>query len=165
MRNQKRRTGTRLLLAAALAAVFGSVSGCGGWAAGEQIAVQDENPALAAAFARLLEERGTAKLSDIIASSDVPIGEWDRMFSVESPISSDSLNRKLGTRGVQLSGLNTDSDSMTQVFLSRGKVIYAYEDKMPRYSVARGHAEPGSLVSPQSHAVKEVGGANGQSGI
>ncbi len=158
MHSRKRRTSTRLLFAAALATVLSSVPGCGGSVTGEQIAVQDENPALAAAFARLLEEQGTAKLSEVIASSGVPVGEWDRMFSVKSPISSDSLNKKLGTHGVELAGLNADSESMTQVFLSGGKVVYAYEDKLPRYGVTRGHATPDSLVSPKSHVVKEVGG-------
>ncbi|MEV0706695.1 hypothetical protein [Nocardia aurea] len=158
MRHQKRWTSTRLLFASALAAAFSLVSGCNGWATGEKITVQDENPALAAAFARLLEEQGTAKLSDVIASSGVHIGEWDRMFSVLSPISSDSLNDKLGTQGIQLIGLNTDSDSMTQVFLNGEKVVYAYKDELPRYGVKKGHAKPDSLVSPKSHVVKEVGG-------
>lgn len=150
--------GIRLLIAAALAAAFGSISGCGVATGGEQIAVQDENPDLAAAFARLLEEQGTAELNDVIVSSGVSIGEWDRMFSVRSPISNDSLNKKLGTQGVSLTGLNTDSESITQVFVSGGKVVYAYEDRFPRYTVTRGYARPDSLVSPKSHVVKELGG-------
>lgn len=161
MRRRKRRTGTSLLFAAALAAVFVSVSGCGVWDSGQQIVVQDENPALAAAFARLLEEKGTAELSDIIASSGVPVGEWDRMFSVYSPLSDDGLDRKLGTRGVHMPGLNLDSDSMTQVFLKGGKVVYAYKDEFPRYGVSKGYARPESLVSPKSHVVKEIGGGEG----
>ncbi|MFD3505866.1 hypothetical protein [Nocardia sp. NPDC058666] len=149
---------TRLLFNAALAAIFSLVSGCGGLDVGEQIVVQDEYPALAAAFARLLEEQGTANLGDVIVSSGVPVGEWDQMFSVSSPISNESLNKKLGTRGVHLAGLNSDSESMTQVFLSGGKVVYAYEDKFPRYGVTRGHARPDSAVSPKSHVVKELAG-------
>ncbi|MFB7876560.1 hypothetical protein ACFC06_15005 [Nocardia sp. NPDC056064] len=148
----------RLLFAAALVAVFGSVSGCGSPVAGAQIAVQEENPDLAAAFARLLDEQGTAELGDIIASAGVPIGEWDQMFSVRSPISDESVNKKLGTQGVRLTGLNTSSDSLVQVFLNEGKVVYAYKDEFPRYSVAQGHAEPDSLVSPKSHVVKDLGG-------
>ncbi|NKX87539.1 hypothetical protein [Nocardia coubleae] len=134
------------------------VAGCSS-SGGEQIAVQDGSPALTAAFARLLEEKRSARLGDIVASSGAQIGPWDRMYSFSSPNTSDELNRALGTDGAKWTGLHTHSESTTQVFVHAGKVVLAYDDRERGPIVKRlTYATPDSLVSPKSAVTKGIGG-------
>ncbi|PKV77887.1 hypothetical protein ATK86_2240 [Nocardia fluminea] len=149
----------RLLSAFVAAMVLIPAVGCSSSSSGEQITVQDGNPALTAAFARLLEERGTARLGDIVAASGIQIGQWDRMYSFSSPNTSDKLNRTLGTDGAKWSGLHTHSESTTQVFMHEGKVVLAYDDRERGPIVKRlTYATPDSLVSPKSAVTKGMGG-------
>ncbi|MET7774114.1 hypothetical protein [Nocardia sp. NPDC005366] len=157
MRTRKRMRG--LLLASVAMVVFTSVAGCGSASDGEQIAVQDGNPALTAAFARLLDERRTARLGDLVASSGAQIGPWDRMYSFSSPNTSDKLNRTLATDGAVWTGLHTHSESTTQVFMHDGKVVLAYDDRERGPIVERlTYATPDSTVSPKSAVTKGIGG-------
>ncbi|MEV0853940.1 hypothetical protein [Nocardia fluminea] len=149
----------RLLSAFVAAMILIPAVGCSSSSSGEQITVQDGNPALTAAFARLLEERGTARLGDIVAASGIQIGQWDRMYSFSSPNTSDKLNRTLGTDGAKWSGLHTHSESTTQVFMHEGKVVLAYDDRERGPIVKRlTYATPDSLVSPKSAVTKGMGG-------
>ncbi|MEV0435690.1 hypothetical protein [Nocardia sp. NPDC050413] len=155
MRTRKRMSG---LLAFVATVAFIPVAGCSS-SIGEQIAVQDGSPALTAAFARLLEEKRSARLGDIVASSGAQIGPWDRMYSFSSPNTSDELNRVLGTDGARWTGLHTHSESTTQVFVHDGKVVLAYDDRERGPIVKRlTYATPDSLVSPKSAVTKGIGG-------
>ncbi|WP_157102055.1 hypothetical protein [Nocardia caishijiensis] len=148
-----------LLLAFVATVAFTSVAGCSSSSNGEQITVQDGSPALTAAFAHLLEEKGTARLGDIITSSGAQIGPWDRMYSFNSPNTSDELNRALGTDGAKWTGLHTHSESTTQVFVHDGKVVFAYDDRDRGPIVKRlTYATPDSIVSPKSAVTKGIGG-------
>ncbi|MFF5031900.1 hypothetical protein [Nocardia salmonicida] len=148
-----------LLLAFVATAAFAPTAGCGSASNGEQITVQDENPALTTAFARLLDERRSARLGDIVASSGAQIGPWDRMYSFNSPNTSDKLNRTLGTDGAKWNGLHTHSESTTQVFVHDGKVVLAYDDRERGPIVKRlTYATPDSIVSPKAAVTKGIGG-------
>ncbi|MGW5451575.1 hypothetical protein [Nocardia sp. NPDC003979] len=147
------------LLAVVVTAASAPVVACGSLSSGDQITVQDGNPALTAAFNRLLAERGTARLGDVVASSGAEIGPWDRMYSFSSPNTSDELNRALGTDGAKWTGLHTHSDSTTQVFVRDGKVVLAYDDSERGPIVERrSYATPDSTVSPTSMVTKGIGG-------
>ncbi|MFE9323648.1 hypothetical protein ACIHDR_20055 [Nocardia sp. NPDC052278] len=109
--------------------------------------VQAENFALAAAFDRVQDAHGSARLGDIVAESGVGIGEWDRMYSFYSPNTEDKVNAVLGTTDLNWKGLAQGSDSAMQVFMRGGKVVYAFDDKLPRHSVGtHKYATPDSLV-------------------
>ncbi|WP_181698797.1 hypothetical protein [Nocardia sp. GTS18] len=153
MRTRK-RMGCLLLALVAITPVAGCSSHDG-----EQITVQDGSPALTATFARLLEEKRSARLGEIVASSGAQIGSWDRMYSFSSPNTSDELNRALGTDGATWTGLHTHSESTTQVFVHDGKVVLAYDDRERGPIVKRlTYATPDSIVSPKSAVTKAIGG-------
>ncbi|MBF6339647.1 hypothetical protein IU450_27665 [Nocardia abscessus] len=130
-----------------LAAVVALASGCRLPFGGESVTVEAENPALAAAFDRVRDTRGTARLGDVVTDSAIGIGAWDRMYSFYSPVSEDKVNATLGTEDLEWKGLPQDSDSAIQVFVLAGKVVYAFDDKVPRHSVhAKKYATPDSVV-------------------
>ncbi|MGW4770306.1 hypothetical protein ACWEO2_19950 [Nocardia sp. NPDC004278] len=136
--------GMRLLSVLGLAAILLLPAGCDLSSSGEKVIVEQESPALAAAFERVRNSRGTARLGDLITESGIPVGSWDRMYSFSSA-TKESLNDGLGTKGLDWWGLPFTSDSLIQVFVNNGKVVYAYSDRNPRYAAYRG-ATPESEV-------------------
>jgi len=139
-----------------LVAVVTATTGCRLPFGGERVTVQAENPALAAAFNRVRDAHGSARLGDIVAESGVGIGEWDRMYSFYSPNTEDEVNAALGIADLNWKGLAQGSDFAMQVFVRGDKVVYAFDDKLPHHSVhAKKYATPDSLV--QAKETKEDG--------
>ncbi|WP_433662857.1 hypothetical protein ACQPW1_12360 [Nocardia sp. CA-128927] len=138
----------RALAAFGLATLVALTSGCDNLPfIGDKVAVEDENPALAAEFHRIIESKGTARLGDVIAKGGIPEGSWDRMYSFDSPNNEKELNRALGTSGLDWARLPEDSEQTTQVFVRNGKVVRAFNDQRPRYGVRNGkYATPDSTV-------------------
>ncbi|MFE7800390.1 hypothetical protein [Nocardia sp. NPDC057440] len=123
---------------------------------GESVIVQAENRALAAAFDQVRDARNTARLGDIVTGSGIGIGAWDRMYSFYSPVSEEKVNATLGTKDLDWKGLPQGSDSAIQVFVRDGKVVYAFDDKVPRHSVhATKYATPDSVV--QTRETEQTG--------
>lgn len=136
--------GVRLLSVLGLAAILLLPAGCDLSSSDEKVIVEQESPALAEAFERVRNSHGTARLGDLITESGIPVGSWDRMYSFSSA-TEESLNDSLGTKGLDWWGLPFMSDSLIQVFVNNGKVVYAYSDRNPRYAAYRG-ATPESEV-------------------
>ncbi|MEV4127794.1 hypothetical protein [Nocardia sp. NPDC049707] len=136
--------GMRLLSTLGLAAILLLPAGCDLSSSDEKVIVEQESPALADAFERVRNSRGTARLGDIIIESGIPVGPWDRMYSFRSA-TAESINDRLGTEGLGWWGLPFASDSVIQVFVHNDKVVYAYSDRNPRYSVYK-YATPESEV-------------------
>lgn len=134
----------RLLAALGLAAILLLPVGCDLSSTDEKVVVEQESPALAEAFERVRTSHGTARLGDLITESGIPVGSWDRMYSFSSA-TKESINDRLGTKGLDWWGLPFASDSLIQVFVNNGKVVYAYSDRNPRYAAYRG-ATPESEV-------------------
>ncbi len=66
------------------------------------------------------------------------------MYSFRSA-TSETINNRLHTDGLRWRGLPMTSDSLVQVFVRDGEVVYAYSDHNPRYAVSK-YATPGSRV-------------------
>ncbi|MFF0530189.1 hypothetical protein ACFYT3_17555 [Nocardia amikacinitolerans] len=137
--------------------LLAACAGCG--VTGERVDVAEDSPALEAAFQRVLDAREPKRLGDVVAESGLPLGAWDRMYSFYSPISADDINTVLGTPGLKWSGLQVRSESLTQVFVHDGEVVYAFEDDNPRYGVD-GFATPDSAVRPVEKEGKNALGAD-----
>ncbi|RMI32249.1 hypothetical protein EBN03_14765 [Nocardia stercoris] len=110
----------------------------------ETVHVREESPALQAEFTRLEEEHATSTLGALVTDSRIGIGQWDRMYSIASA-SDDILNSRLGT-DLRWSGLPFD-DADVQIFMNKGKVVYAYLDREPYHDVENlMFATPQSVV-------------------
>ncbi|MFE7800389.1 hypothetical protein [Nocardia sp. NPDC057440] len=138
----------RVLGAFGLAALIAVGSGCSQLPlGGDKVAVEDENPDLAAAFRQILDSRGSANLGEMMAEAGLPAASWDRMYSFDSPNTEKELNAALGTDGLSWAKLPQDSEQTTQVFVLNGKVVRAFNDKKPRHGVRNGkYATPASAV-------------------
>ncbi|WP_156094575.1 hypothetical protein [Nocardia lijiangensis] len=159
MKGQITRAAVRrvALLSSGFAVLLASCSG--GGLSGERVDVAEDSPALEAAFQRVLDAREPKRLGDIVAESGLPLGAWDRMYSFYTPISADDINAVLGTPGLKWSGLQVHSESLTQVFLRDGEVVYAFKDDYPRYGVD-GFATPDSAVRPTEKEGKNAVGSD-----
>ncbi|RMI32250.1 hypothetical protein EBN03_14770 [Nocardia stercoris] len=114
--------------------------------------VRDESTALQAEFTHLEEEHGTSTLGALVADSGIGIGEWDRMYSIYAT-TGNILNQRLGT-DLRWSGLPFD-DSDVQVFMNKGKVVYAFLDRTPRHNVENlKYATPQSVVQARKFTPK-----------
>lgn len=144
------RSGQRMGLLASVgwSAVFLIAStGCS-FVFGDRVEVVRDDAAVDNAFREIRDSRQPARLGDVIARADLPLGAWDRMYRFPASKDGGELNDALGTN-VHWVDLPGGSDSYVQIFMYEGSVVYAFVDDVPSSGVSSGHyATPDSMVKP-----------------
>ncbi|MFC8386199.1 hypothetical protein [Nocardia sp. NPDC057272] len=128
-----------------------TLTGCDSLNAGESVEVASEPTGWDAPFSQLLASHNSSKLGDVVRNTGVPVEEWDKLYSFTGDASPERVNDTVGIGDIEWVNRSRSTDVTMHVFVSNGKVVYAFNDQQPRNGATSGaFSTPTATVTPRA---------------
>ncbi|MFD4355483.1 hypothetical protein ACFWPK_32940 [Nocardia sp. NPDC058519] len=128
-----------------------TLPGCNAISSSDSVEIAAEPAGWDGPFSQLLASHNSARLGDIVQSTGIPVGDWDRLYSFTGDSSSERINSIIGVSDIEWKNRSRSTESTMHVFMKNKEVIYAFDDQRPRNGMTSDiYSTPTSSVTPRA---------------